>query len=152
MPPFLDSKGDSRGTKSTGTHIHMDNTKGYKIPIGTCFFHCSLIVKVHPPEREVEGGGWQWEAAWWWWGVSGEGWGGRRWASWPLSRRLTNLCLMIGAMNPGTKGLQPSLAAKGLQAAFTQAFCPTFWEEVWAGRARKKFHTLCAIINSSTLW
>lgn len=35
----------------------MDNVRGHKIPIGTFFFQCSLIVKVHPPEREVEGGG-----------------------------------------------------------------------------------------------
>lgn len=52
----------------------------------------------------------------------------------PLGRRLTNLCLMIGAMNPGTKGLQPRLEAKGLQATFTQAFCPTFWKSSeWEG-------------------
>lgn len=55
----------------------------------------------------------------------------------PSSRRLTNLRLMIGAVNPGTKGLQPRMAAKGLQAAFTQAFYPTFWEKLTAGRARK---------------
>lgn len=52
-------RGDSRGAKSTGTHIHTDNAKrGHKIPIGTCFFSpCSLVVKVHPPGKEVEGGG-----------------------------------------------------------------------------------------------
>lgn len=71
-----------------------------------------------------------------------------------LSRRLTNLCLMIGAMNPGTKGLQPRLAEKGLQAAFAQAFCQTFWKKKknteWGG-PEKKLYTLCTIINFSTL-
>lgn len=59
---------------------------------------------------------------------------------------------MIGAVNPGTKGLQPRPAAKGLQAALTQAFQPDILGKAERGEGRSKFHTLCAMINSSTLW
>lgn len=41
----------NRDTHSRGQY------RGHKIPTGTCFFQCSLIVKVHPPEREVGSGG-----------------------------------------------------------------------------------------------
>lgn len=41
---FLDSEADSTGAKSTGTHIHMDNTRGHTIPMGTCFSFCVFVL------------------------------------------------------------------------------------------------------------
>lgn len=55
--------GDSTGAESTGTHIHMDNTRGHANSMGTClsflFFCCApsfpsscSIVKVPPQKKK----------------------------------------------------------------------------------------------------